>query len=245
MMSINEINQSILEKKHKYEKFSSEQLKMVALIFMIIDHIGYCMGDKGIVLRYIGRLSFPVFAFLIVEGFKHTSDRVKYVIRMIGFAAISEIPFNLLLTGNMFYRSHQNVMFTYALALIMLGIIDYIRTVTFDYYKASILEFTVVIGICAISLIFRTDYYVLGPMLIWIFYRWDEDYIATFIMALMLFIIGMEITAIFSLIIIFMYNGKKSNRIRSQKMAVINKYFFYIAYPLHMLVLWIVRGIVA
>ena len=79
---------------------NSEAVKIIALVTMLIDHIGYIMYghiDTGVynVLRGIGRISFPLFAFLIAEGFFYTKDGKKYLLRIMSFAFISEIPFNI------------------------------------------------------------------------------------------------------------------------------------------------------
>lgn len=237
MNSINELNISIKEKVDNYKGFSSEQLKLAALMFMILDHLGYKLGDDGDLLRAIGRLSFPIFAFLISEGFRHTSNRNKYLIRMFIFALISEIPFNLLLNDSVFYADRQNVMFTYALGLIMLMAIETIRIRIVDFSLEALAEGGAVMLTCAASGIIQTDYYVVGIIMIWIFYRWADDYICEIVLLIILFLMQLELTGILSIILILRYNGKLSNGLRSHGQAVLIKYLFYIAYPLHMLLL--------
>ena len=93
---------------------SGQSLKFIAIATMVIDHIGLALFPDELIWRYIGRISFPIFAFLIVEGFVHTSDFKKYIGRILLFAIISEIPFNLLVSGKVLDFTHQNVFFTFA-----------------------------------------------------------------------------------------------------------------------------------
>ncbi|MFN2363319.1 MAG: TraX family protein, partial [Halarsenatibacteraceae bacterium] len=72
---------------------SSFQIKMVAITTMLIDHIGSIIFPEYIILRVIGRLAFPLFAFLITEGYRHTSNINRYLVRLSIFALISQYPF--------------------------------------------------------------------------------------------------------------------------------------------------------
>ena len=82
------------------------QLKIIAIILMTIDHIGFILFPDIIILRVIGRLSFPIFVFLIIEGFKNTSNYNSFLKRLISFAVIIEIP-NLILN----YSNSMNIFF--------------------------------------------------------------------------------------------------------------------------------------
>ena len=78
---------------------SSFTLKILAIIFMTIDHIGFTLFPSNLLLRYIGRLAFPIFAFQMGNGFYHTKNKEKYIFRMLIFTVISQIPFWLHLTS--------------------------------------------------------------------------------------------------------------------------------------------------
>ena len=110
----------------KYKILSGSVLKCIALFTMIVDHVGlHLLRNSGIVLLYtsagplelftlmrkVGRLAFPIYCFLLVEGFLHTHDRRKYGLNLLAFALISEIPWNLEHTGALYCPS-QNVFFT-------------------------------------------------------------------------------------------------------------------------------------
>ena len=81
---------------------TSNQLKLLACIFMLCDHVGFVLMNNNWIMRAVGRLAFPIFAFLLVEGYRHTSDIRKYFIRLFLFALISEVPFDLVTTGRLF-----------------------------------------------------------------------------------------------------------------------------------------------
>ena len=99
---------------------NSFQLKCIAVITMIIDHTGAVLFPGDLIFRYIGRISFPIFCFLLVEGFSHTRDVRKYMFRLGLFALISEIPYDLAFRNTVFEYEHQNVFFTLFLGVVMM-----------------------------------------------------------------------------------------------------------------------------
>ena len=121
---------------------SGSALKLIAVITMLVDHtacfllVSVPIFNKKLVinstpydfsfyifLRAVGRLAFPIYAFLLTEGFQHTHDRKKYALNLLGFALISEIPWNLLHGGTMHYKT-QNVFFTLFLGLLCMIIYE-------------------------------------------------------------------------------------------------------------------------
>ena len=103
---------------------TSNMLRILAMAFMICDHLWAKVVPGNDWMTYVGRMTFPIFAFMISEGFIHTSNLKKYILRLLGFALISEIPFNLFYGGNWFYPYHQNVMFTLLFGLLAITLID-------------------------------------------------------------------------------------------------------------------------
>ena len=108
-------------KKLKLET-TSFSLHIMAMIFMLCDHLWGTVVPGADWLTCIGRLTFPIFAFMIVEGYFHTKNLRKYVKRLLIFAILSEIPFNLAVGSRLFYPIHQNVLWSF---LISIGLIHW------------------------------------------------------------------------------------------------------------------------
>ena len=222
---------------------SGSILKLIACLAMLIDHMAaflpgdfmnmketlFMIGNKAVSLRmimhYIGRIAFPLFAFLITEGFTHTHDRKKYGINLLIFALISELPWNLVHTGELFY-SRQNVFFTLLLGYLGLCAIDLYK----NDHKKSIITLACLLGV---SLVLRADYTCFGFGFILLLYILKDRYMMAILGCCMLpsrWIGGL------AFIPILMYNGQ-----RGFAKAKWTKYAFYIFYPLHLLALYLIR----
>ena len=110
-------------------KINAAMLKWLAVITMITDHLAVMLMEciptvMYYVMRGFGRLSFPIFCFLLVEGFVHTKSFSKYLIRMIVFAILSQIPYNILRYGNIVGGGYFNILFTFSVTLIVLYILS-------------------------------------------------------------------------------------------------------------------------
>jgi len=216
---------------------SSFALKCIALTTMIIDHCASTFGvflkyDTYLLLRSIGRLAFPIYCFLLVEGFFHTKDVRKYARNLLVFAFVSEIPFDLglSLTWFDFAFSHQNVFFTLFLGLVAIYFYDLLRAQKM-WYLGLIMVF--IIDMLSIEL--NTDYNSNGIVLIFLFYLLrNESKIA------MAAIVGLFLLtwnpinnyAVFALFPILLYNGRRG------RLSL--KYMFYAAYPVHLMIIGLI-----
>ena len=233
---------------------TSNMLRVIAVLLMLSDHIWATYMSFGDWMTYIGRLAFPVFAFQIAEGFVHTSDFKKYALRLLGFAVITEIPFNLFYSSRWFNPYHQNVLFTLLLGLLCIYVIDNLKK---NHKPGNIaLSLLWLLLICVASVIGFPDYGFLGVLTVVMFYVL-RDFPFAFIAQLVamilinivffegqvipveffgkMFEIPIQGFAVFSLVPIWLYGGRKG---RSSK---IMQYGFYAFYPVHMLILYIIK----
>lgn len=143
---------------------SGSALKVIAMISMVIDHVALYLMEHGIVLyetmRCIGRIAFPVFAFLIAEGFIHTRSRYRYFFTLLGFAVISEIPWYLLNGAD----GTHNVMFTLALGVATLMVLENLLQ------RSLVLGFLWTLGMAGLASWSGVDYEWRGILLIVILY---------------------------------------------------------------------------
>ena len=164
---------------------SGSALKMIAIATMLIDHIAATVIIRVLkfggyndslyqlyrVMRNIGRIAFPIFCFLLVEGFMHTRDREKYALRLGCFAAISEIPFDLAFNGKILEVGYQNVFFTLLLGLLTMMAYDSVmKQSRFSVWKRTGLStLAILVGMFAAEFL-STDYGALGVLCIMVFY---------------------------------------------------------------------------
>ncbi len=226
-------------------------LKVIAIVSMLIDHIGAVLFPGQMVLRDIGRLAFPIFVFLLVEGFIYTKNVRRFEIRLLIFALISEIPFDLAFSGIPFDFQYQNVFFTLLLGVIMLDIITTVRSRMGDSSAYSIfVELVILAAFVAIAFLMKTDYSGGGILLIYSFYRFREYPVLKYaLMAAItyLFYVNLEMFAMLAVILLLLYNGKRGFRqdgiysgARSGVSARLLQYLFYIFYPAHLLIIYFI-----
>ncbi len=231
-----------------------EILRLVAVALMLCDHIWATYMSFGNWLTYIGRLAFPIFAFFIAEGFCRTSDVKKYALRLLGFGIISEIPFNLFYSSRTFNPYHQNVMFTLLLGLLAIMVIDRLKK---DRSAKNIaLSLLYLLLITVASVIGFVDYGFNGVLMVVMFYlfrdfpfAWVLQLISMVLINIVFFegqVIPFELFgkafeiptqgfAVLSLVPIWLYGGKRFGRNK------VLQYGFYAFYPVHMLVLYLIR----
>ena len=203
-------------------------LKMIAAVTMLIEHMGYIFFPQYIFLRIIGRISFPIFAFLIVEGFMHTKDVKKYILRMAVFALLTEIPFDFAFEGT-FDWGHQNVLFTFLFAILAM----YIDR----QYKRKV-GIVAAFAFAFLAEFIGTDYGMFGVIIVMLFYWNYERFYNKLIFgtaSLILLVSSYQIFDVLAMIPIALYNGKK---------GIGFKYFFYIFYPGHLVILYVIHMLI-
>ena len=215
--------------------FNSAQLKVIGMTTMLIDHIGAFVllpwlqaGNAGddfdrwaliyTIMRSIGRLAFPLFCFLIVQGFIHTRNAQRYIGRLGLFALLSEIPFDLAKSNVILEFTYQNVMFTLLAGLLALWAIKNIQNVPLRLLL-------ILVCLMAVELL-HTDYGALGVAVIIILYSL-RDYRLFQSVAGAIAFIGSRF-AMPAFILTYFYNGQKGK---------LNSKLFYLFYPLHLLIL--------
>ena len=235
-----------MEKFNSIQKnfqLNSAQMKYIAFVSMFIDHF-----NKAIItpkLNYqqplvfisslfdiIGRIAFPIFAFMIVEGFYKTKSRWKYLRNLLIFAVISEIPYDMFQSKVFVNSRSQNIMWALALGLLTLIIIDKLKEKIKNKYIWILVSVIIVAinAILATLLSFDYDYYsIIIIFILYIFY--DNRFVGSLLSYLAII---KEIYAILGFAIINLYNGEKGKQ---------NKLFNYLFYPTHLFILGICRFI--
>lgn len=239
---------------------SSSGLHILAMILMLCDHLWATLFIQQEWLTCIGRITFPIFAFMIVEGYFHTKNIKKYLLRLFISALISEIPFNLMYASSIIYPYHQNVIWLFFIGLLLIIWMERIRNKINDSLLGIISCIPVIVLGFILGYAFMLDYYGVGMLTIFVFYffrdkKWyncilqliclyilNVNMLGGYYYELSLFGYNLEITqqgfALLALLPIWLYNG---NRGYSKKWF---QYFCYAFYPLHMLILFGVRNII-
>ena len=231
-------------------------LHIMGMIFMLCDHLWGTIVPGNDWLTCIGRLTFPIFAFLIVEGYFHTRNLKKYVQRLLLFAVLSEIPFNLAMGSSVIYPIHQNVLWSF---LIAIGLIYWNEKAKISrklWQRILVGCVTVVLGYI-LGIVTMVDFYHAGILTVLVFYFFRQgkwwSYIGQFAC---LWYINMEMLGGFSYMITFMgqtlfvprqgfallalipiwlYRGKKGYHSKWLQ------YFNYAFYPVHLLILGLIK----
>lgn len=219
-------------------------LKLLAVFSMLVDHVGLfifrnneaflqvlcTIGSREVtpyfLMRAFGRLAFPIFAFLVVEGFVHTRNRFKYGRNLLLFAFISELPWNLVHSGTWHYPS-QNVFFTLFLGYMGLCCIFYWKEETVKKVIGLLL-------LLAVSIKFRSDYSYRGFALILMLYALRYSLLLKSVIGCCM-LPGTWIPGL-AFVPIALYNGQ-----RGFIKGPLSKYCFYAFYPLHLLILYLIK----
>ncbi len=184
--------------------------------------------------RLVGRLAFPIYCFLLVEGFERTHSRAKYALRLFLFTLISEIPFDLAFSSQMFYKYYQNVFFTLLLGFLMMWAMSILE----ERVKIPALKWggfaLVFLAAAFVAEKIYCDYGAHGIIAIALLYLFRKNRRQQIIAGIVAFL--WEVTAPLAFLFIGFYNGKRGLKL---------KYLFYFFYPLHLLILYFFTRLLA
>lgn len=235
-------------------------LKYLALASMLADHIGLVFFPGATALRMAGRLAFPIFAFLCAEGTRKTSSKPSYLARLFVCAAVSEIPFNLMCSGSLLYAGSQNVCFTLLLGLA--GCCAWSEL----WEKRGGMLFRICAALAAAACVaaaelLATDYGGAGTALVILFFISGKSRVCASLSlaafdaclclpsasvpsgyALSYFFSNIQHFCLLAVPALCLYNGRRGGRAGA---GFVRKYYFYIFYPSHMLILALLRQILS
>ena len=231
-------------------------LHMMAMICMLCDHLWGTVIPGNDWLTCIGRISFPIFAFLIVEGYFHTKSLKKYASRLLVFAMLSEIPFNLAMGSRVFYPIHQNVLWSFLISLGLIHLNERAKGTSCVWKRIAVGGITVILGY-VVGLLTMVDFYHAGILTVLVFYffrqgkwwsRMGQFGCLWYINTQMLGGLAYEISlfgetyffvrqgfALLALIPIWLYRGRQGYHSKALQ------YAYYGFYPAHLLVLGILK----
>lgn len=239
------MNDTVLEKPKITEKLrvlSGAQLKYIAFLSMLIDHVNKALIYPNLnnesllkvsdLFDILGRIAFPLFAFFLVEGFFKTRNRKKYLLYLLVFGIISEVPFDMFTTATFFEPNGNNILFNLALMLITVWIIDVLKNKIEKnqqilWYLAS---FAVVAVMCLISMNLGLDYEHHAILIGYFFYIFHDKPILSVLFGYAS--IMKEVWSLLGFALILTYNGKRGRQ---------NKILNYLFYPVHLLILGLLR----
>lgn len=238
---------------------SAAALHILAMAFMLMDHLWATLLPAQEWLTCVGRIAFPIFAFMAVEGYFHTHNLKKYLLRMLIFAVISEVPFDLMYGETWFYPVHQNVIWTLMMGLVGIHLMETVRKKKSTFVYILVSAIVVILG-GLLGTLSMVDYYGIGVLTVFIFYffrgrKWwcllgqmlalywvNVELLGGLMYPIRLF--GMEFElcqqglALLALLPIWLYRGRQGYHSKPFQ------YFCYAFYPIHMLVIVLVLNFI-
>ena len=247
------------DRSAKRIEISAAALHIIAMTFMLMDHLWATLLPAQDWLTCIGRIAFPVFAFMTVEGYFHTHNLKKYMLRLLLFALISEIPFDLMYGGTWFYPIHQNVIWTLLMGLLGIHLMETVHK-NQKRWLYVLTAFVTVVFEMIFGTLCMVDYYGVGVLTVFVFYffrgrRWwcllgqflalywlNVELLGGLMYPVQLFGAEFEVCqqglALLALIPIWLYRGRQGYHSKPFQ------YICYAFYPVHMLVLVLVLNFV-
>ena len=223
----------------RYKILDQTVLKIIAMVSMVFDHVGDNFFPDQTWMRIIGRIAMPIFTFCVCEGYIHTRDRKKYLTRMLLFALISEIPFDLVTSGKVLEFTHQNIMFTFAMAAGTLMLCDLVLN-KFGKKTGSILTGVIMLMSMMLSVVLRLDYSMTALAVVFVYYLLKDKALeirnlAAMAVHFLLRNVGVYLYGVLGFIPLFLYNGKRGKGL---------KWLFYVFYPGHLLLIYLMSHLI-
>ena len=229
---------------------SATALRCLAMLCMLLDHMWASIVPGNFWMTCVGRLAFPIFAFQLIEGFFHTSDRKRYGKRLLLFALISEIPFNLLHMSYPVFPFQQNTIFTLFLGFWAISALEQFRQSR--TWKLRLKALLTVFAALLLSVVGFVDYGLMGVLTVILFYLCRFLPLSQLLQLMgmiclnIVFFKGQTIPllgfdfpvqgfAVLALLPIWLYNGKKGSGGKKFQYAA------YAFYPLHQIILYLIR----
>ena len=245
-----------MKKLNRNITITSFGLHIIAMVCMLCDHLWGTIVPGNDWLTCIGRISFPIFAFMIVEGYFHTKNLKKYVQRLLVFAVLSEIPFNLAMGSRIFYPIHQNVLWSFLISIALIHWNENAKSSEKIWKRLIVAVITVVLGYL-VGLLTMVDFYHAGILTVLVFYFTKNlGWLKYFLQAVLLWYINMELLggygyeveilgkvhfitrqgfALLALIPIWLYTGEQG----PYNKVIKNIYYWF--YPVHLLILGVLK----
>lgn len=216
-------------------------LKLIAIFTMTIDHVGYIIFEKFSFFNYIGRLAFPIFAFQISEGYLHTKSKKNYLYRLAFFALASQVPFSL------FYSTFSS---NFALNIFVTLFIGLIAIIGYEQTTNKCIGLLLVVCLASTANLIKADYGAFGVLAIFVFHVFKKNKLYMNISYIVLCVLKylpnllqsgfayqyilLMLGTMLPLLFIHFYNGKK---------GFSTKYVLYGYYPVHLMVLYVIKQV--
>lgn len=229
-------------------ELTSFGLHLLAMGLMLCDHVCLALMSDRLWMTCVGRLAFPIFAFLVAEGFVRTRSRARYARRLLIFAIVSEVPFDLLAAGRPVYPFHQNVLWTFLIALGCMQLLEWAKADPRPAVRLVVSAGAVLGGFLA-GTAFMVDYFGPGVWTVLVFYFFRGDgwrqrlgqllcllFLNGWLLAGQTVSVGglalpIQAFAVLALPFIWLYRGRQGPHGRTVR------WLFYGFYPAHLLVL--------
>lgn len=222
---------------------SNNSLKIIAMVSMFIDHVGFILFPQYQIFRIIGRIAFPIFAYMIAEGCFYTRNRKKYLMLIACLGIVCQLV-STIATGSLY----QNILITFSLAIAVIFAIDNFlknkKTPSFllmAFTVAGVIFISYVAPVIFESYGFKVDYGIWGILLpVFVYFSPTKTlkiFFTTLILAIRIFLVGkLQLFALLAIPFLVLYNGKRG------KLKM--KYVFYIFYPAHLAILHLINELI-